>query len=110
MVLTRSFLKSYLIVNEARNQLVLSQIRPGVEQIRLYDVIITNEPTAEEKRRIRTRILKNARKLSYMDTFSEVFEELQILDEKQRAKLVSIATSLQYEDRYATLDIEEFRG
>lgn len=110
MVLTRSFLKSYLIVNEARNQLVLSQIRPGVEQIRSYDVIITNEPTTEEKRRIRTRILKNARKLSYMDTFSEIFDELNISDEKQRAKLVSIATSLQYEDRYATLDIEEFRG
>lgn len=110
MVLTRSFLRSYLIVNEARNAAVLAQIRPGVETIRAYDVIMTQEPTAEEKTRIRKRILKNAAKLSYMDTFAEIFEELKVLDEKRQGKLIAMASNLQYEERYAGLDIEEFRA
>ncbi|HHE8184238.1 TPA: ATP-binding domain-containing protein [Pseudomonas aeruginosa] len=109
MVLTRSFLKSYLVVNEARNQEALHQIQSGIENIRNHDVIVTIEPSAEEKERIRTRILRNAKKLSYMDTFNELLEQLEVSDPQHRQKLWSIATSLQYEERYASSDIEEFR-
>lgn len=109
MVLTRSFLKSYLVVNEARNQEALHQIQQGIANIRNHDVIITTEPSAEEKERIRTRILRNAKKLSYMDTFNELLEQLEVTDSQHRQKLWSIATSLQYEERYANSDIEEFR-
>ena len=109
MVLTRSFLKSYLIVNEARNQGNLDRINKGIEIIRQHDVIITNEPTAAEKTSIRTRILRNARKLSYMDTFQEILEEQGISDETHKKKLLSMATSLQYEERYSSYDLDEFR-
>lgn len=109
MVLTRSFLKSYLIVNEDRNKVVLSQICPGIETIRQHDIIVAQEPTTEEKKRIRTRIMKNARKLSYMDTFIELLDELAIVNEEARNKLISMASSLQYEELYTSLDIEEFR-
>ncbi|MEE1947983.1 ATP-binding domain-containing protein [Pseudomonas alcaligenes] len=109
MVLTRSFLKSYLVVNEARNQEALRQIQHGIENIRNHDVIVTIEPSAAEKERIRTRILRNAKKLSYMDTFNELLEHLEVTDPQHRQKLWSIATSLQYEERYASSDIEEFR-
>lgn len=109
MVLTRSFLKSYFVVNEARNHEVLRQIQRGIDNIRERDVIVTIEPSAEEKERIRTRIQRNARKLSYMDTFNEILDGLGVVDSQQRQKLWSIATSLQYEERYASSDIEEFR-
>ncbi|WP_282412810.1 ATP-binding domain-containing protein [Pseudomonas sp. PS01299] len=109
MVLTRSFLKSYLVVNEGRNRTILDQICPGIETIRQHDVIIAQEPTTEEKDRIRTRIMRNARKLSYMDTFAEVLDELDIFQEDTRAKMISMASSLQYEDQYTIQDIEEFR-
>ncbi|MCY0109940.1 ATP-binding domain-containing protein [Pseudomonas monsensis] len=110
MVLTRSFLKSYLVVNEARNRAVLNQICPGIETIRQHDIIVAQEPTAEEKERIRTRIMRNARKLSYMDTFIEVLEELGVVSEGARSKLISMASSLQYEELYTVQDIEEFRA
>lgn len=109
MVLTRSFLKSYLIVNEARNKESLERIKPGIELIKAYDVIITQEPTSTEKERIRTRIMRNAKKLSYMDTFTEILDQLRVSDDKHRQKLLSIATSLQYEERYSSTDVEEFR-
>lgn len=110
MVLTRSFLKSYLVVNEERNKAVLSKICPGIETIRQYDIIVAEEPTAEEKEKIRTRIMRNARKLSYMDTFVEMLDELGIQHDSARNKLVSMASGLQYEELYTAQDIEEFRA
>lgn len=109
MALTRSFLKSYLIVNEEKNRAVLSKILPGIEVIRQHDIITAEEPTAEEKARIRTRIKRNSKKLSYMDTFVEVLDELGIQNDAARNKLISMAHSLQYEELYTSQDIEEFR-
>jgi hypothetical protein len=109
MVLTRSFLRSYLIVNEGRNRVVLNQICPGVERIREHDIIVALEPNAEEKNRIRTRIMRNSLKLSYMDTFAEILDELGVSDDAARDKLGQIASSLQYEELYTVQDIEEFK-
>lgn len=110
MVLTRSFLRSYLIVNEGRNRVVLNQICPGVERIREHDIIVALEPNAEEKNRIRTRIMRNSLKLSYMDTFAEILDELGVSDDAARDKLGQIASSLQYEELYTVLDVEEFKA
>ncbi|MNE64174.1 hypothetical protein D3C80_1595700 [compost metagenome] len=88
----------------------MSKICPGIETIRQYDIIVAEEPTAEEKEKIRTRIMRNARKLSYMDTFVEMLDELGIQHDSVRNKLVSMASGLQYEEQYTAQDIEEFRA
>ena len=107
MTLTRSFIKTYLMLEESETNIAfIEQVHGPIEKIKKDGVIITREPTDQEKQRIWTKIQRNARKLSYTETFAEVYEELK-LESKYRDTLFNIATSL-LEEKFKSLNKEDF--
>lgn len=88
MSLTRSFIKSYMLISECVDNDLLEKISCGLGRINETGCITTIEPTAEEKERIKTKI-QSYKNQSFYDFVQGIFDELQI--EKQfRDKLFSI--------------------
>jgi hypothetical protein len=79
MTLTRSFLKSYLILSNAQDQAVLDQIRSGLSVINAHGYIEVQPPTAEEQVAIRTTIKHVASQGSYFDFLETIFDGIKVL-------------------------------
>ena len=79
MTLTRSFLKSYLILSNAQEQAVLRQIRGGLGVINAHGYIEVQPPTAEEQAAIRTTIKHATAQGSYFDFLEAIFDDIGVL-------------------------------
>ena len=92
-MLTRSFLKSYLCVQNGVN---LECIVNGLKIINEKHYIQTDQPSEEELKRIeinRKRFIESQSFLSYADFLNKIFDE-QGVEKKQRYKLKKVLETL----------------
>ncbi|WP_367390055.1 DEAD/DEAH box helicase [Lewinella sp. LCG006] len=96
-MLTRSFIQSYLLV---QNEIGLSALISGLKVINDENLIRTSEPSEEEKIAIKSTLVRiqNKKNISYKEFLNEIFNELEI-DNRFRSKL---------EKAIIQTDIEEF--
>ncbi len=79
-MLTRSFLRSYLLISDHENEALLNPISQGLERLYESDAIVVDEPTAPERARIKTTIeYDSSEKQSYYDFVHEIFDELNVM-------------------------------
>lgn len=76
-MLTRSFIQSYLLVQQEDG---LKILKNGLKTINKERKIITKEPTEKEKEEINNTLvrLENKRNISYKEFLTELFDELKI--------------------------------
>lgn len=92
-MLTRSFLKSYLCVQNSDN---LECIANGLKIINEKHYIQTKQPTEDELKRMeinRKRFIESQNYLSYADFLNKIFDE-QKIEKKQRYKLKKVLETL----------------
>jgi superfamily I DNA and RNA helicase len=79
-LLTRSFIKSYFLVNKRDNEETLRSLESGLHIINERKEINIIEPTELEKEKIRTTISTDqSENISFYDFVNEIFEELNII-------------------------------
>lgn len=92
-MLTRSFIKSYLFIENFDNNIIDAQIK-GLEIINNKKYIETVEPTEEEKEQIRNTIIKvkEEMNMSFDEFLIHIFNDLKIpsKDRKKLAKFINI--------------------
>lgn len=93
MMLTRSFLKSYLLINEESNQDLLPLIENGLENINRTGTLIIKEPSEEEKQRIKTTINYEEIEKPFYDSVHDLFDSMDI-ERKYRKQLYEIIKQL----------------
>lgn len=93
MMLTRSFLKSYLLINEESNQDLLPLIENGLENINRTGTLIIKEPSEEEKQRIKTTINYEEIEKPFYDSVHDLFDNMDI-ERKYRKQLYEIIKQL----------------
>lgn len=102
-MLTRSFLQSYLLVQNSKG---LDIFEKGLETINKERAIIAVEPTEKEKEEIKNTLVKLQKEssISYKDFLEQIFNELKI-ERKHRDKLEKalLQTDIEKFDRDKTL-------
>jgi superfamily I DNA and RNA helicase len=78
MMITRSFLQTYLIMPSEYNQELYDQINTGLEIINAKNCIEVLAPTKEEIVKIRTTITHSKADISFYDFVYQIFDELAI--------------------------------
>ncbi|AZC15601.1 DEAD/DEAH box helicase [Pseudomonas sp. CMR5c] len=79
MMLTRSFIKTYLLIPKDPNQVIYEQLASGLDGINKSDAIEVIAPSAKEIEKIRTKINFTSRTVSYYEFLNEIFNELNVL-------------------------------
>lgn len=79
MTLSRSFLKSYLILSGSQDVETLSRIRQGLDVINSEGFIEVQPPTETEKIAIRTTIKHSSAQVSFYDFLEAVFDDVGVL-------------------------------
>lgn len=85
-MLTRSFIKSFLLLNEKQNIKVLED---GLDIINKKKYIKTFEPTEEQKEEIKSKLVNflQTPQISYEEFLDEIFNELEIKDDEFKLKI-----------------------
>tara|TARA_R110002033_G_scaffold166133_2_gene204548 strand:+ start:26 stop:1279 length:1254 start_codon:yes stop_codon:yes gene_type:complete len=104
-MLTRSFLQSYLLVNDFSS---LNTQLDGLENINKNNCILSVEPTAAEKAVIQRKIvkIKDEKNISFYDFMKKIFNELAI-DKQHRKKFIQ-AMPEDYKVDFDEDNIKEF--
>lgn len=86
-MLTRSFIKSYLLVTSDEG---LDVFRNGIQYINETNCVRTHIPSSEQKRNINQQILElqTDQVESFQEVLDSVFEELKITDNQKRTQLL----------------------
>lgn len=77
-MLTRSFIKSYFVIPQYQGSGLTEEMRKGLNDIMNKKEMIIEEPSEEEKEKIRTRFMYSLKKLSHYDLMIEIFKDLKI--------------------------------
>lgn len=78
MMITRSFLQTYLIMPSEYNQELYDQINTGLDIINVKNCIEVQAPSKEEIVKIRTTITHSKADISFYDFVYQIFDELDI--------------------------------
>ncbi|VDC28619.1 DEAD/DEAH box helicase [Pseudogemmobacter humi] len=109
MTLTRSFLRSYLIVSRKQDEKMMGLIRQGLDTINVSGFIETQPPSAEERAEIMTSITQDNVRTSFYDFCEEIFDEIGILPIfRQELRRVIKATAGEDFDRDEIAEIAGF--
>lgn len=92
-MLTRSFIKTYLVVPEKTESGLTRGMFDGLKDIISKKEMIIDEPSEAEKKRIRTRFKYNLKKMSYYDLMITIFKKLKI-EKKYQDKLFTVTQQL----------------
>jgi superfamily I DNA and RNA helicase len=79
MTMTRSFIKSYLVVSPGRNAALLPLLRSGLKVIEETGAMVVVEPSDADKLRIKTTIEGAFKNVSFYDFVHAIFDEIGIL-------------------------------
>jgi superfamily I DNA and RNA helicase len=93
-MLTRSFIKSYLVVPEAAQSGLTEGMKVGLRNIITQKEMIIDEPSEKEKDKIRTRFKYSLKKISHFDLMMEIFKKLKI-DKKYQDKLLAATQQME---------------
>ncbi|ANB35848.1 superfamily I DNA and RNA helicase [Rhodovulum sulfidophilum] len=109
MTLTRSFLRSYLIVSQKQDETMMARIRQGLNTINASGFIEVQPPSVEERAEIMTTITQDNVRTSFYDFCEDIFDEIGILPIfRQELRRVIRATSGEEFDRHEISEIAEF--
>lgn len=86
-MLSRSFIKSYLVIPPSSFSDFTKEMQDGLHEIITTQKMTIIEPTEDEKINIQTRFKSSLRRLSYHDMVSEIFKELKV-SKKYHEKLM----------------------
>lgn len=78
MMLTRSFIKSFLLISEDTNVELSAILERGLTTIKNEDCLVVSVPSAEEKEEIKTTINYASAKSDLYDTAYSIFDELEV--------------------------------
>lgn len=78
MTLTRSFIKTFLVLDAVSNQAVLPEILSGLQAILQNGYMDVTAPSLEEQALIRTTISVTEDQQSFFDFVSSIFDELDV--------------------------------
>lgn len=76
MMLTRSFLQTYLVISEQYNKEIIPQIEDGLSIINKTGSMVVEAPTEEEKEKIKTTINISEESKNFYDFVDEIFETM----------------------------------
>lgn len=79
MTLTRSFIKTYLVISEVSNEHILSSVEEGLDQINAVGYLTIKVPQPDEMPSMQTSITHNAANISFYDFMQEIFDDLDVL-------------------------------
>lgn len=85
-MLTRSFIKSYLLIPDNNRSGLTQGMKIGLKEIVLNKRMVIQEPSEDEKKKIRTRFETRLKKESHYDIMMSVFKKLKV-DKKLHNKL-----------------------
>lgn len=105
-MLTRSFIKSYLVISSKENSGLTDEMKSGLSEIILNKRVIVEEPSAEEKETIRTKFKYQLKQQSLYDKLIKIFEKLNV-EKKHYNKLLELAQNLDLADQDYT-SLEDF--
>ncbi|WP_419307663.1 DEAD/DEAH box helicase [Chromohalobacter israelensis] len=109
MTMTRSFLKSYLIITSEQEKEKMTKIMDGLDVINNEGVIEAQPPTQEEREEIMTTITQANVKTSIYDLCEEIFDEINVMPIfRSELRKVILATASEEFDREQILDIARF--
>ncbi|ELS8947693.1 DEAD/DEAH box helicase [Vibrio fluvialis] len=91
MMLTRSFLKSYLLINKETNEQLIGVLNSELDKINKTGTLRVKIPSIAEKEQIRTTIKYTEVKKSFYDSVHELFDEYEVPYEA-RPQLYKIIT------------------
>ena len=97
-MLTRSFIKSYLVISSKENSGLTNEMKAGLHEIILNKRMIINEPSAQEKELIRTRFKYQLKQQSLYDRLIKIFENLNV-DKKYYNKIMEMAQNVDLADQ-----------
>lgn len=86
-MLTRSFLKSFFVTQPGNKSGLTSGMQEGLNHIISQKEMVIQEPSEDEKEKIRTRFKYSLKKLSHYDLMMEIFKELSV-EKKYQDKLL----------------------
>ena len=78
MTLTRSFIKTFLVIDEISNQAVLPEVLEGLQGILRNGYMDVTAPSPEEQALIRTTISVTEDQQSFFDFVSSIFDDLDV--------------------------------
>ncbi|WP_331344225.1 DEAD/DEAH box helicase [Cellvibrio sp. UBA7661] len=109
MMLTRSFLKSYLLINEESNANLLPIMENALTSINKTKMLIVQEPTEAEKAQIKTTIKYTDITKSFYDSVYDLFDDLDvpIKFRKQFYKIIQQTVGNEF-DRTTVIKVIEF--
>lgn len=84
MMLTRSFLRSYLLLSLDLNHELINKLEDELTKINKTGALIVTEPSTEEKQKIKTTITYTDSSMSYYDVVHSIFKELGIPKQKHK--------------------------
>ncbi|MFV0513968.1 MAG: DEAD/DEAH box helicase [Jhaorihella sp.] len=109
MTLTRSFLRSYLIVSRKQDDAMMGLVRQGLKTINASGCIEAQAPSEEERAEIMTTITQDNVRTSFYDFCEDIFNELGVLPIfRQELRRVVRATAGEDFDRHEITEIADF--
>ncbi|OZS41384.1 DNA helicase, partial [Photobacterium sanguinicancri] len=78
MMLTRSFLTSYLLINEESNTNLLTTIEGELANINRTGKLVVKAPTEQEIQQIKTTIKYTDLTKSFYDSVNDLFDEMKV--------------------------------
>lgn len=104
-MISRSFIKTYFLTQDENRSGLTAGMKDGLKHIVENQVMVIQEPSEEEKERIKTKFEYKFKKMSHYDQMKEIFNELHI-DEDLHDKLMKITQDFDMIDRDKTTLIE----
>lgn len=92
MMLTRSFLRSYLLLSLDLNHELINKLENELNKINKTGALIVTEPSPEEKQKIKTTITYTDSSMSYYDVVHSIFKELGIPKQKHKRIFEALKT------------------
>ncbi len=92
-MLTRSFIKSFLLIPATKNSGLTEGMKSGLKEIITNRQMVIDEPSETEKKKIRTRFETRLKKESHYDIMMSIFKKLKV-DKKHYDKLFQTTQQL----------------
>ncbi|MGP5504087.1 DEAD/DEAH box helicase [Psychrobacter celer] len=92
-MLTRSFIRSYLLISNSPRSGLTSQMKDGLRYIIENNKMLIKEPSQDEKEAIQTKFNYITSRKSHYDIMMEIFEE-ESIDIKHRNRLMELVKSM----------------
>lgn len=105
MMLTRSFIKTYLLLSDETDSVLLGQITDGLKSINDRGFIQVTAPSGPEKEQIKTTIKQQNIKKTYYEIATSILDELKV-KQSYRKKLLE-TTRVIVGDNFDYLNVKE---